>query len=131
MERVNARNLSPDDLPYGPDLATIDVSFISLAKVLPAVAGCLADGGEILAMVKPQFELGRGRVRGGVVRSAEERREALLNVADATKDAGLAVKGFAPSGLPGPKGNRETFIWCSTEGEGVEDPAAAIARVEP
>src|SRR3954451_730329 len=109
MERVNARNLKPDDLSYRPDLATIDVSFISLAKVLPAVAACTNEGGEILALVKPQFELGRGRVRGGVVRSAEERREAMLNVARAANEAGVAVKGFAPSGLPGPKGNRETF----------------------
>jgi 23S rRNA (cytidine1920-2'-O)/16S rRNA (cytidine1409-2'-O)-methyltransferase len=131
MERVNARNLRPDELPYRPDLATIDVSFISLAKLLAAVAGCLADDGEILALVKPQFELGRGRVRGGVVRSVEERREAVLNVARAAHDAGLAVKGFAPSGLPGPKGNRETFVRCSTGGDGVQDLVAAVAKVQP
>jgi 23S rRNA (cytidine1920-2'-O)/16S rRNA (cytidine1409-2'-O)-methyltransferase len=130
MERVNGRNLSPGDLPYPPDLATIDVSFISLAKVLPAVAECLAGGGQILALVKPQFELGRGRVRGGVVRSEEERREALRNAARAATEAGLAVRGFAPSGLPGPKGNRETFIWLSIEGEGIEDLEAAVAKVE-
>jgi 23S rRNA (cytidine1920-2'-O)/16S rRNA (cytidine1409-2'-O)-methyltransferase len=68
VERVNARTLSPADLPFRADLATIDVSFISLAKVLPAVATCLAPGGEVLAMVKPQFELGRARVGKGVVR---------------------------------------------------------------
>jgi 23S rRNA (cytidine1920-2'-O)/16S rRNA (cytidine1409-2'-O)-methyltransferase len=130
MERVNGRTLSPGDLPYRPALATIDVSFISLAKVLPAVAECLAGGGQILALVKPQFELGRGRVRGGVVRSEEERREALRNAARAATDAGLAVKGFAPSGLPGPKGNRETFIWLSIEGDGIEDLEAAVAKVE-
>jgi 23S rRNA (cytidine1920-2'-O)/16S rRNA (cytidine1409-2'-O)-methyltransferase len=130
MERVNARSLRPDDLHYRPDLATIDVSFISLGKVLPAVAGCLADVGDILALVKPQFELGRGRVRGGVVRSAEERREALLNVARAAADAGLAVRGFAPSGLPGPKGNRETFIWCERGGDRIQDLEAAVARVD-
>jgi len=131
MERVNARNLSPDELSHRAELATIDVSFISLAKVLPAVASCLAEGGEILALVKPQFELGRGRVRGGVVRSVDERREALLNVASAGQGAGLAVKGFASSGLPGPKGNRETFIWCAPDGEGIEDLQAAVAKVEP
>jgi 23S rRNA (cytidine1920-2'-O)/16S rRNA (cytidine1409-2'-O)-methyltransferase len=130
MERVNARNLKSGGLPYAPDLATIDVSFISLAKVLPAVALCMSEGGEILALVKPQFELGRGRVRGGVVRSADERREALLNVARAVRDAGLAVKGFAPSGLPGPKGNRETFIWVGTQGDGIEDLEAAVAKAE-
>ena len=130
MERANARHLRPDELPYRPDLATIDVSFISLAKVLPAVAACLAPGFDVLALVKPQFELGRGRVRGGVVRSPEERREAVAAVACAARDAGLAVQGFAPSGLPGPKGNRETFIWCTTDGDGLSDIDGALAEVE-
>jgi 23S rRNA (cytidine1920-2'-O)/16S rRNA (cytidine1409-2'-O)-methyltransferase len=130
MERVNARDLRPDDLPYRPQLATVDVSFISLTKVLPVVAECVAESGQILALVKPQFELGRGRVRGGVVHSAEERREALLNVAREAADAGLAVSGFAPSGLPGPKGNRETFIWCGGDAERVQDLEAAVARVD-
>jgi len=131
MERVNARDLEPDDLPYRPDLATIDVSFISLAKVLRPVSGCVAAQGEILALVKPQFELGRGRVRGGVVRSADERREALLAVANAARETGLVVTGFAPSGLPGPKGNRETFIRCSAEGaRGIGDLEAAVAEVD-
>jgi 23S rRNA (cytidine1920-2'-O)/16S rRNA (cytidine1409-2'-O)-methyltransferase len=130
MDRVNARDLRPDDLPYRPHLATIDVSFISLGKVLPAVADCLVESGQILALVKPQFELGRGRVRGGVVRSPEERREALLKVARAGADAGLAVRGFASSGLPGPKGNLETFMWCGGGGERVQDLGAAVARVD-
>jgi 23S rRNA (cytidine1920-2'-O)/16S rRNA (cytidine1409-2'-O)-methyltransferase len=131
IERRNARELAPADLPYEPGLATIDVSFISLAKVLPAVARCLAPAGEILALVKPQFELGRGRVKGGVVRSAEDRREALVSVAEAAQGLGLAVKGFASSGLPGPKGNRETFVWCGAEGRGAEDVEAAARKVEP
>ena len=130
MERVNARHLRADGLPYRPDVATLDVSFISLAKILPAVSECLAQRGEVLALVKPQFELGRGRVRGGVVRSPQERREALLAVAHAARDAGLAVTGFAPSGLPGPKGNRETFIRCATEGDDVGQLDVAVAAVE-
>ena len=131
IERKNARELTPGELPYGPGLATIDVSFISLSKVLPAVAGCLAPGGEVLALVKPQFELGRGRAKGGVVRSADDRREALLSVAEAASGLGLAVMGIASSGLAGPKGNRESFIWCGAEGAGVEDLEAAARAVEP
>lgn len=131
IERVNARALEPADLPFAPDLVTVDVSFISLRKVLPAIVGCLAPGGEVLAMVKPQFELGRERVRKGVVRDAADRREAILAVAVAARELGLAVRGFASSGLPGPKGNRETFVWCGGAGEEVADLEAAIAAVEP
>jgi len=130
IERKNARDLALADLPYEPSLATIDVSFISLAKVLPAVAGCLAPAGEVLALVKPQFELGRGRVRGGVVRSADDRREALISVAGTAREIGLAFRGFASSGLPGPKGNRETFVWCGAEGSGEEDVESAARVVE-
>jgi 23S rRNA (cytidine1920-2'-O)/16S rRNA (cytidine1409-2'-O)-methyltransferase len=131
IERVNARGLGPADLPFRPSLATIDVSFISLTKVLPAVAGCLAPGGEILAMVKPQFELPRERVRKGVVRAAADRHEAILAVARAAADLGLPVRGFASSGLPGPKGNRETFVWCGGEGEALADLEAAAREVDP
>jgi 23S rRNA (cytidine1920-2'-O)/16S rRNA (cytidine1409-2'-O)-methyltransferase len=131
LERINARALSPADLPFRPDLATVDVSFISLTKVLPAVASCLKPGGEVLAMVKPQFELGRERVRKGVVRDAADRREAILSVAHAARDLGLPVRGFASSGLPGPKGNRETFVWCGGSGEPLGDLEAAIRAVDP
>jgi 23S rRNA (cytidine1920-2'-O)/16S rRNA (cytidine1409-2'-O)-methyltransferase len=91
----------------------------------------VAPDGELLAMVKPQFELGRARVKGGVVRDSADRREAIAGVAGAAEDAGLAVRGFASSGLPGPKGNRETFIHLSRTGESIGDLDAAIARVEP
>jgi 23S rRNA (cytidine1920-2'-O)/16S rRNA (cytidine1409-2'-O)-methyltransferase len=131
IERRNARELIPAELPYEPSLSTVDVSFISLAKVLPAVAACLSGSGEILALVKPQFELGRGRVKGGVVRSADERREALVSVGEAARALGLAIKGFASSGLAGPKGNRESFVWCTTEGPGIEELEAAARTVEP
>jgi 23S rRNA (cytidine1920-2'-O)/16S rRNA (cytidine1409-2'-O)-methyltransferase len=131
LERLNARSLAPADLPFLPDLATVDVSFISLAKVLPAIASCLKPGGEVLAMVKPQFELGRERVRKGVVRDAADRHEAILAVAHAAGELGLAVRGFASSGLPGPKGNRETFVWCGGEGEPLANLEAAIQAVDP
>ena len=130
IERLNARALEPADLPFAPSLATIDVSFISLTKVLPAVALCLAPGGEMLAMVKPQFELGRERVGRGVVRDAADRREAILLVARAAHELELPVRGFASSGLPGPKGNRETFVWCGGEGPEIPDLEAAILAVE-
>lgn len=130
IERRNARDLRPDELPFAPELATIDVSFISLTKVLPAVAACLAPGGEALAMVKPQFELGRERVGRGVVRDPADRREAVLRVALAARELGLAVRGFAPSGLPGPKGNLETFVHCGGDGPQLDDLEAAIAAAD-
>jgi 23S rRNA (cytidine1920-2'-O)/16S rRNA (cytidine1409-2'-O)-methyltransferase len=131
MERQNARELSPTDLPFTPSLATVDVSFISLAKVIPAVTEALSPDGTLLAMVKPQFELGRARVKAGVVRDAGDRREALVTVATAAAELGLGVRGFASSELPGPKGNRETFLHATRLGsgldtEGIERAAAAI-----
>ncbi len=81
-----------------------------------------------LAMVKPQFELGRERVGRGVVRDAGDRREAILAVAQAADELGLAVRGFASSGLPGPKGNRETFVWCGGDGDGLSRPRGRDRR---
>ena len=132
IERLNARALKPDDLPFAPDLAVVDVSFISLRKVLPAITGCLAQGGELLALVKPQFELDRKRVgKGGVVRSPTDRREAIVAVAQAARELGLPLRGVASSGLPGPKGNRETFVWAGGEEPGIVDAEAAAHEVEP
>jgi 23S rRNA (cytidine1920-2'-O)/16S rRNA (cytidine1409-2'-O)-methyltransferase len=117
MERTNARGLSPQALPYAPDLAVIDVSFISLRKVLGAILGCLTPGYDVLALVKPQFEVGRGRVgKGGVVRVADDRRSALVSVGEAALTIGAAVRGYHSSGLAGPKGNLETFVWLSDPG---------------
>jgi 23S rRNA (cytidine1920-2'-O)/16S rRNA (cytidine1409-2'-O)-methyltransferase len=132
VEGRNARELRPSELPFEPSLVTVDASFISLAKLLPAVAACVPPGAELLALVKPQFELGPNRVgKGGVVRSAEDRRDALRVAAEAATAAGLTIRGFASSGLPGPKGNRETFMWCARGGEPVPDVETAIAEVEP
>jgi len=119
LERTNARALEPAMLPYAPDLAVIDVSFIALEKVLGAVLGCLAPGWDVLALVKPQFEVGRERVgKGGVVRDPAARRDALIQVGRAALSLGAGVVSYHSSGLPGPKGNRETFIWLT-------DPAGA------
>lgn len=129
MERCNARSLTPDGLPYAPDLVVADVSFISLTKVLPAVLACVAPVFDALVMVKPQFEVGRDRVgKGGVVREPALRREAVAAVAGAALAAGVALRGAAPSGLPGPKGNHETFLWLCERGRaGTWDDAAAVA----
>ena len=136
LERLNARELRPQDLPFRPALAVVDVSFISLRKVLPAVARCLAEDARMLAMVKPQFEVGRAKARGGVVRSAQDRREAILAVAMCGQDLGFRVVGLASSGLPGPKGNRETFVHCArgdyaSASQPITDLDAAVWEVEP
>jgi 23S rRNA (cytidine1920-2'-O)/16S rRNA (cytidine1409-2'-O)-methyltransferase len=134
VERVNARALERAALPYAPDLVVADVSFISLTKVLPAVLACCAPRFDALAMVKPQFEVGRERIgKGGVVTDPVLRREAIVTVAAAARAQGAAVLGFASSGLPGPAGNRETFAWLAERGrEGaVADLEAAAREVEP
>jgi 23S rRNA (cytidine1920-2'-O)/16S rRNA (cytidine1409-2'-O)-methyltransferase len=161
MERTNARALMPQMLPAPrlgsgglPDLATIDVSFISLTKVLEAVLGCLDSRYDVLALIKPQFEVGRGQVgKGGVVREAEDRRAALVAVGEAAISLGATVLGYHSSGLPGPKGNLETFVWladagrtggssgghshqvsvsdASAEGRGAKDLEQMARQVEP
>ena len=128
IERTNARSIT--ELPFPPSLIVIDVSFISLTKVLPAVVGLAAPEFDCLAMVKPQFEVGRERVgKGGVVRDAELRRSAVAAVAECGVALGCSVQGFAPSGLPGPKGNLETFAWLAEGSRGRVDWASALAEV--
>jgi 23S rRNA (cytidine1920-2'-O)/16S rRNA (cytidine1409-2'-O)-methyltransferase len=135
LERRNARSLSAAELPWRPDLIVADVSFISLIKVLPAVLAAAAPRFDCLALVKPQFEVGRERIaRGGVVREPDDRRAALTAVAGCARDElGAAVLGFASSGLPGPAGNRESFVWLAESGRtgAVEDLEAAARRAEP
>jgi 23S rRNA (cytidine1920-2'-O)/16S rRNA (cytidine1409-2'-O)-methyltransferase len=133
IERRNARTLSRDELPYGPELMVVDVSFISLGKVLPAILACAADRFDCVALVKPQFEVGPDRVgKGGVVREPAWRRQALIGAGEAARGLGVAVLGYASSGLPGPKGNLETFIWLAEPGRGgVADLESAAREVEP
>jgi 23S rRNA (cytidine1920-2'-O)/16S rRNA (cytidine1409-2'-O)-methyltransferase len=114
VERTNARSLAPAHLGVVPDLATIDVSFVSLTLVLPAVAAVLAPAADVVALVKPQFEVGREQVgKGGVVRDPALREAAVVKVRQASEGLGFAVRAEAPSVLPGPKGNREVFLWLS------------------
>jgi 23S rRNA (cytidine1920-2'-O)/16S rRNA (cytidine1409-2'-O)-methyltransferase len=134
IERQNARHLQPAQLPYRPDLIVIDLSFISLTKVLAPILAATAESFDCLAMVKPQFEVGKGQVgKGGVVRESSLRREALLSVAGFAQSLGVAVLGFASSGLPGPAGNKETFVWLAEggrEGE-ISDLESAVLAAEP
>jgi 23S rRNA (cytidine1920-2'-O)/16S rRNA (cytidine1409-2'-O)-methyltransferase len=111
VERTNARELTPEQVGEPVDAVVADVSFISLTKVIGAVAQCTAPVFDALLMVKPQFEVGRERVgKQGVVRDDEARKDAVRSVASAAAELGWAVVGAAPAGLPGPKGNRETFV---------------------
>jgi 23S rRNA (cytidine1920-2'-O)/16S rRNA (cytidine1409-2'-O)-methyltransferase len=131
MERLNARYLGDSFLPFRPGLITVDVSFISLAMLVPSIVATAADQFDLLGLVKPQFELGKEKVgKGGVVRDAADRREAIRKVAEAARQEGLVVRGLASSGLPGPKGNRETFVWAAHGGKAI-DLDAALEDVEP
>jgi 23S rRNA (cytidine1920-2'-O)/16S rRNA (cytidine1409-2'-O)-methyltransferase len=112
IERANVRHLEAADLPAAPDLVTADVSFISLTLVLPAIARVVSPASPVVALVKPQFEAGRGQVgKGGVVRDEAVRAAAVTRVRLAAGGFGFAVRGEAESVLPGPKGNREVFLW--------------------
>jgi len=112
MERINARRLTPADLPESFDLAVIDASFISLEILLKPVMALVKPGGSILALIKPQFEVGRGQVgKGGVVRDPELHEAAITKIEDFARRLGLASHGYCPSPLLGPKGNREFLIY--------------------
>ncbi len=110
MERTNARHLR--GLPEPIDLVVIDASFIGLGKLLPSARAVLREGGVVIAMVKPQFEVGRERVgKGGVVRDPELRRSAIDGVARAAADLDLREVARADAAIRGPKGNHEAFLW--------------------
>lgn len=111
LERTNIRYLEPALLPEVPDLAVIDASFISLDKVLPNTIRLVREEGEIVALIKPQFEVGRGEVgKGGVVRDPLKHREVVDAVRTLAEGLGLGVIGVVESPVLGPKGNREFLI---------------------
>ena len=123
LERTNIRYL--DALPERPALATIDVSFISLDKVLPAAGRLLAPGGRVVALVKPQFEAGRGLVgKGGIVRDPATHRAVLERVLSAAADAGWRLGGLVASPIRGRSGNREFLALWS---KGLDAPALDAA----
>lgn len=110
-ERTNIRGITPELLSEAPSFATFDLSFISLKKVLPPVIKCLKSGFELVALVKPQFEAGKGNVgSGGVVRDPETHRQVLADIWEYAESQGLTVKGLTESGIRGPKGNVEFLI---------------------
>lgn len=131
LDRTNIRNLTSEMMGGPADLMVGDLSFISLRLVLPALVECMADGADMLPMVKPQFEVGKDRLgSGGVVRSSELREEVTLDVARFAQSLGLSVRGVVASPLPGPSGNVEYFLWLvNDKGEQMLDDDALAALV--
>jgi 23S rRNA (cytidine1920-2'-O)/16S rRNA (cytidine1409-2'-O)-methyltransferase len=112
LERTNIRELSADALEEKPDLAVIDASFISLEKVLPPTLALLAPAAHLVALIKPQFEVGKGQVgKGGVVRDPNRHEAVIEKISQFAHSLGCAVKGVCPSPILGPKGNREFLIY--------------------
>jgi len=111
LERTNARHLTSEDIGAKVDLVVIDASFIGLEKLLPAARAILQPDGRVLAMVKPQFQVGRGEVgKGGVVRDPLKRAAAIQAVADAAIELGFVVEARVDAAIKGPKGNLEAFL---------------------
>jgi 23S rRNA (cytidine1920-2'-O)/16S rRNA (cytidine1409-2'-O)-methyltransferase len=132
IDGVNARYLEASTLPYRPSLAVVDVSFISLEQVLPAVASCLDPEGEIVALVKPQFEVGRGKVgRGGIVRDESLHREVLSRVAAFVRNHSWGVLGIARSAVAGAEGNVEFFLHVAPGRDGLAAEEIAGASGDP
>jgi 23S rRNA (cytidine1920-2'-O)/16S rRNA (cytidine1409-2'-O)-methyltransferase len=128
LDRTNARDLSPEQIGGAVEVVVADLSFISLTVVLPALARCLAPGGDMLVMVKPQFEVGREAVgSGGVVREPAVRAGAIRGVATAAAASGLGVRGVTASPLPGPAGNVEYFLWLRPDVQPLAAPALDAA----
>ena len=117
MERVNVRTLSPPAMPWTPDAAVADLSFISLRTVLGALVSVCAQGADFVLMVKPQFEVGRDALgKGGVVRDPQLWASAMRGVVEAAGALGLHLAGATASTVPGPAGNREFFLWLLAGG---------------
>src|SRR5262252_2603495 len=123
LDRVNVRALSPAQVAPPPEVVVADLSFISLTLVLPALVDCAAPDADFALMVKPQFEVGKGRVGpGGVVRDPADRAEAIRRVCDAAESLGLGVRGVTASPLPGPAGNVEYFVWLRRGAPPLDEP---------
>jgi 23S rRNA (cytidine1920-2'-O)/16S rRNA (cytidine1409-2'-O)-methyltransferase len=112
MERTNAKTLQPDQIGGPAEITVVDASFIGLGKLIDAIARCTRDGGELVAFVKPQFEVGREEASKGrgVIRDPDVRARAIEDAIEATTAAGFDVLATADSVIEGPKGNREAFV---------------------
>ncbi|MEQ4521097.1 TlyA family RNA methyltransferase [Pseudarthrobacter sp. B907] len=133
-EGLNVRYMTPEAIGGPASLTVADLSFISLALVVAPLAACTEPGGDLVLMVKPQFEIGKDRLgRTGVVTSERERRMAVAKVAAAAMDAGLDLEGLAQSPLPGQDGNVEYFLWIKrgnrTDLPKIEERDAAVAAL--
>lgn len=130
MERINARYL--ESLPEPVDIAVIDVSFISLRLILPAVERLLSPGGDVVCLIKPQFEAGRGSVgRKGVVRDPAVWRQVLERLLGWAEQSGWVVRGITRSPLLGPAGNTEFLVYLSLGGEGINWASAIDGLIYP
>ena len=128
LDRTNARALTPEAVGGQVDLTVADLSFISLSVVLPALVACTADDGDLLPLVKPQFEVGRARLgAGGVVRDPALRADAVASVASAAARLGWSMRGVTSSRLPGPSGNVEFFLWLRRATGPVDEAGDRVA----
>jgi 23S rRNA (cytidine1920-2'-O)/16S rRNA (cytidine1409-2'-O)-methyltransferase len=124
IDRTNARHLTPELIGGLVDLVVADLSFISLRIVLPALTACAEPDGDLVVLVKPQFEVGREQVgRGGVVREPALRASAIRGVAELAWRLGFGVSGLVESSLPGPAGNVEYVLWLARGAAALTDEA--------
>jgi 23S rRNA (cytidine1920-2'-O)/16S rRNA (cytidine1409-2'-O)-methyltransferase len=130
IEGRNARDLAPEQFAEPLTVATVDVSFISLAKIFPALAACLADGADVIALVKPQFEVGRGEVgKGGIVTDPLKHRRVLAEVAGVAASLGLSPVDVIASPILGAEGNREFLIHFEKRRDAEAIPPALEAKI--
>lgn len=111
LERKNVRYLKKEEIGQEPELITVDVSFISLTKIIPNLLSLSSEKAEILALIKPQFEIGKGETKKGVITDPEKHEEAVKTIGSFCQGLGLTIKGIFPSPLLGPKGNKEFFVY--------------------
>ena len=122
MEKTNIRYVTPEDIEDKPDFSSIDVSFISLTKVLPPVYKLLREQGQIVCLIKPQFEAGREKVgKKGVVRDPEVHREVIKKITDFASETGFALRNLEYSPIKGPEGNIEYLLYLQKKQEGLPE----------